>query len=144
MVPLKEPQVYGKIVSLGGMTERLKVTVLKTVVPARVPWVRIPLPPLKHPPWGGARVAEWARLLSECRGLNLDRGFESRPPRQKRCSRKRASLFINLLSLNKIPFVSVLIFKHNHCSVNFFSRLFGELDSLADHNVVIPPKVIGV
>ena len=25
-------------------------------------------------------MAEWARLLSECRGL-LDRGFESRPPR---------------------------------------------------------------
>ena len=26
-------------------------------------------------------MADWARLLSECRGLNLGRGFESRPPR---------------------------------------------------------------
>jgi hypothetical protein len=32
---------------------------------------------------GGARVADWGRLLSGCRGKNLDRGFESRPPRQK-------------------------------------------------------------
>ncbi len=31
--------------------------------------------------WGGARVADWGRLLSGCRGINLDRGFESRPPR---------------------------------------------------------------
>ena len=31
--------------------------------------------------WGGARVADWGRLLSGCRGKNLDRGFESRPPR---------------------------------------------------------------
>ncbi len=32
---------------------------------------------------GGARVADWGRLLSGCRGKNLDRGFESRPPRLK-------------------------------------------------------------
>jgi hypothetical protein len=32
---------------------------------------------------GGARVAEWDRLLSGCRGECFDRGFESRPPRQK-------------------------------------------------------------
>ena len=31
--------------------------------------------------WGGAREADWARLLSECWGLNFSRGFESRPPR---------------------------------------------------------------
>ncbi len=30
---------------------------------------------------GGARVADWDRLLSGCRELNLDRGFESLPPR---------------------------------------------------------------
>jgi hypothetical protein len=29
-------------------------------------------------------MADWARLLSECWGLNLSRGFESRPPRQKK------------------------------------------------------------
>jgi hypothetical protein len=28
-------------------------------------------------------MADWARLLSECWGLNLSRGFESRPPRHK-------------------------------------------------------------
>ena len=27
-------------------------------------------------------MADWARLLSECWGLNLSRGFESLPPRQ--------------------------------------------------------------
>src|SRR5438445_10590636 len=31
--------------NIGGMTERLKVAVLKTAVPERVPGVRIPLPP---------------------------------------------------------------------------------------------------
>jgi hypothetical protein len=30
----------------GGMAERTKATVLKTVVAERSPWVRIPLPPL--------------------------------------------------------------------------------------------------
>ncbi len=30
----------------GGVTERSKVTVLKTVEPSRVPWVQIPPPPL--------------------------------------------------------------------------------------------------
>jgi transcriptional regulator with XRE-family HTH domain len=30
---------------------------------------------------GGAREADWARLLSECWGFNLSRGFESHPPR---------------------------------------------------------------
>jgi hypothetical protein len=29
---------------------------------------------------GGAREADWARLLSECWGFNLSRGFESPPP----------------------------------------------------------------
>ena len=33
--------------------------------------------------WGGAREADWDRLLSGCRGECFDRGFESRPPRQK-------------------------------------------------------------
>ena len=28
-------------------------------------------------------MADWARLLSECWGLNLSRGFESRPPRHE-------------------------------------------------------------
>lgn len=41
--------------TLGEMTEWLKVTVLKTVVSAMVPWVRIPLSPPKIVPqlvWG--------------------------------------------------------------------------------------------
>jgi hypothetical protein len=88
------------------MTERLKVTVLKTVVvkatvgsnptPSATmdgfrwmifDWItqsenhQLKIKNQKSQLWGGARVAEWARLLSECRGLNLGRGFESRPPR---------------------------------------------------------------
>ena len=31
-------------------------------------------------------MADWARLLSECWGLNLSRGFESRPPRHSKTS----------------------------------------------------------
>ena len=77
---------HGKISPLGGMTERLKVTVLKTVV-AQATVGSNPTPSACPPPrgilgrWGGARVADWARLLSECWDLNLSRGFESRPPR---------------------------------------------------------------
>jgi hypothetical protein len=76
----------------GGMAEWFKATDLKSVVAVRSPGVRIPLPPPYHLPgfdnciWGGARVADWARLLSECWDLKLSRGFESRPPRQKRRS----------------------------------------------------------
>ena len=40
--------------------------------------------------WGGAREADWARLLSECWGQNLSRGFESRPPRHKKNAFARA------------------------------------------------------
>ena len=74
-----------ELAPLGGMTERLKVTVLKTVV-VKATVGSNPTPSADHPSinnrtWGGARVADWARLLSECRGLNLGRGFESRPPR---------------------------------------------------------------
>src|SRR5271157_6223186 len=77
---------HGKISPLGGMTERLKVTVLKTVV-AQATVGSNPTPSACPPPrgilgrWGGARVADWARLLSECWDINLSRGFESRPPR---------------------------------------------------------------
>jgi hypothetical protein len=41
-------------------------------------------------------MADWARLLSECWGLNLSRGFESRPPRLT----KSASLLDALFVLN--------------------------------------------
>ena len=44
------------------------------------------IPSINNRIWGGARVADWARLLSECRGLNLGRGFESRPPRLTKIS----------------------------------------------------------
>ena len=74
------------------MTERLKVTVLKTVVvqatvgsnPTLSAEGHLQSPALfcrDNRIWGGARVADWARLLSECGGLNLRRGFKSRPPR---------------------------------------------------------------
>jgi hypothetical protein len=74
------------------MAERSKAAVLKTAVGSRPPGVRIPLPPpgrttaasisyIDKKEWGGAREADWGRLLSDCRGKNLDRGFESRPPR---------------------------------------------------------------
>ena len=65
----------------GGVSERLKVTVLKTVEPERVPWVRIPPPPpatQKLIDYGElAESVEGARLLSEYTGQNLYRGFES-------------------------------------------------------------------
>ncbi len=69
----------------GGVSERLKVTVLKTVEPERVPWVRIPPPPPDHPlPCGElAESVEGARLLSEYTGQNLYRGFESLALRQR-------------------------------------------------------------
>jgi hypothetical protein len=72
------------------MAEWFKATDLKSVVAVRSPGVRIPLPPPCQLPelctctWGGARVADWARLLSECWDLKLSRGFESRPPRHRR------------------------------------------------------------
>lgn len=47
------------------MAERTKATDLKSVVGSRPPGVRIPL----TPPWGGARVVDWGRLLSGCRGI---------------------------------------------------------------------------
>ena len=57
----------------GGVSERLKVTVLKTVEPERVPWVRIPPPPpatQKLIDYGElAESVEGARLLSEYRGF---------------------------------------------------------------------------
>ena len=79
------------------MTERLKVTVLKTVV-VKATVGSNPTPSAGHHKlnnqiWGGAREAEWARLLSECRGLNLGRGFESRPPRHKKHALKRACFY---------------------------------------------------
>ena len=71
----------------GGVSERLKVTVLKTVEPERVPWVRIPPPPpatQKLIDYGElAESVEGARLLSEYTGQNLYRGFESLALRQK-------------------------------------------------------------
>ncbi len=87
---------YGKIFPPGGMAEWFKATDLKSVVAARSPGVRIPLPPPYHLPgfnnciWGGAREADWARLLSECWDLKLSRGFESRPPRQEKNASERA------------------------------------------------------
>ena len=53
----------------GGMAEWTMAMVLKTIVAARSPGVRIPLPPpgKSHSnTWGGARVADWGRLLSGC------------------------------------------------------------------------------
>ena len=63
----------------GGMAERLKAAVLKTVERLRVPWVRILLPP-PLPNGEVTEPAEGACLLSKCRGL-LYRGFESLPLR---------------------------------------------------------------
>ena len=86
-VASQAPRVMVKSSSPGGMAEWFKATDLKSVVAARSPGVRIPLPPPCHLPglnnctWGGAREADWARLLSECWDLKLSRGFESRPPR---------------------------------------------------------------
>jgi hypothetical protein len=76
---------YGKIAPLGGMAERLKATVLKTVV-AKATVGSNPTPSAHHSKCtrGGAREADWARLLSEYWGQNLSRGFESRPPRQRK------------------------------------------------------------
>ena len=59
------------------MAEWFKATDLKSVVGLRPPGVRIPL----TPPRGDAREADWARLLSECGGEYLRRGFESHSPR---------------------------------------------------------------
>jgi hypothetical protein len=42
---LATPSSYGKIFSPGGMAEWFKATDLKSVVAARPPGVRIPLPP---------------------------------------------------------------------------------------------------
>jgi hypothetical protein len=65
--------VNDKIGNAGGMAERTKATVLKTVVAERSPRVRIPLPPpqKRHRcnARGGARVVDWGRLLSGC-GVN--------------------------------------------------------------------------
>ena len=47
---------------------------------------------------GGAREADWARLLSECWGQNLSRGFESRPPRQRRSCQPVAASFLLLIA----------------------------------------------
>lgn len=40
-------------------------------------------------------MADWARLLSECWGLNLSRGFESLPPRHKRRSHFEGVFFFH-------------------------------------------------
>ena len=81
----------------GGVSERLKEAVLKTVGLLRVPWVRIPPPPPTfvdkyiHCLWflgyninygELAELAEGARLLSEYMGINLYRGFKSLTLRQ--------------------------------------------------------------
>ncbi len=47
------------------MAEWFKAAALKAVVPSRVPWVRILLPPPTYFRRGD-REAEGARLLSEC------------------------------------------------------------------------------
>ena len=52
----------------------------------KVPWVRIPLPPLAplSENWGGARVVDRGRLLSGYTDLYPYRRFESCPPRSLR------------------------------------------------------------
>jgi hypothetical protein len=90
------------------MTERLKVTVLKTVV-VKATVGSNPTPSADCPPsinnqtWGGARVADWARLLSECRDLNLGRGFESRPPRLENTLRFGACFCFSSMPMNTVP-----------------------------------------
>jgi hypothetical protein len=78
----QHPASYGKIFTSGGMAEWFKATDLKSVVAARSPGVRIPLPPLR----GGARVADWARLLIQPRVPK--RGESSNPalPARERLS----------------------------------------------------------
>ena len=82
-------QRYGKISALGGMTERLKVHVLKTCwVQAHVGSNPTPSatanPPRVNNRWGGARVAEWARLLSECRGNSVAGSNPALPATRKK------------------------------------------------------------
>jgi hypothetical protein len=64
------------------MAERFKAPVLKTgMVKAIVGSNPAPSACSKAGAWGGAGVVERDRLLSDCRGECLDRGFESPPPR---------------------------------------------------------------
>ncbi len=62
----------GIIERLGGVTEWLKVPLSKSGVALRLPWVRIPPPPLSGGTqtlwqlWRGAGVVDQARLESVC------------------------------------------------------------------------------
>ena len=64
---------------------------------------------------GGAREADWARLLSECWGFNLSRGFESHPPRQNRSaglydvSLRPADLYYLLCIILQVIIVSSML-----------------------------------
>jgi hypothetical protein len=53
-------------------------------------------------------MADWARLLSECWGLNLSRGFESRPPRLKKNVRAMRTFFVS----SRTPFEGVFRIQH--------------------------------
>ena len=101
--------LYGKIFQPGGMAERLKAHVLKTclghtnVGSNPTPSARLiissdsfsncscatsrMLEVATTKNWGGARVAEWARLLSECRG-NLVAGSNPALPATRNVFRK--------------------------------------------------------
>ncbi len=58
---------------------------------------------------------EWGRLLSGCRGLNLDRGFESHPPRYLKtafahCKRRFFYATIPITRLTKTePVVMIML-----------------------------------
>ena len=88
---LLHPTSYDKIYRPGGMAEWLKAHVLKTCV-GKLTVGSNPSPSAVWGgsltiDWGGARVVEWDRLLSGCRALKLDRGFESLPPRSNKKAR---------------------------------------------------------
>lgn len=73
------------------MAERLKAPVLKTGMeqsivgsnpsPSALTALQFDMEVCIIRVRGGARVVDWGRLLSGCRGYNLGRRFESCPPR---------------------------------------------------------------
>ncbi len=89
MTFLESHFLYGKIFQLGGMAERLKAHVLKTCL-GHTNVGSNPTPSAQHLPVkymgtrGGARVAEWARLLSECRGNSVAGSNPALPASRKR------------------------------------------------------------
>ncbi len=81
----------GEIPPKGGMTEWTMVPVLKTGV-GQPTGGSNPSPSAK---WGGARVADWARLLSECWGINSAAGSNPALPAKSRKLSEPESFFVS-------------------------------------------------